>query len=228
MIVILLNTMNDISTKTLLQLFFLCLIFLSSCRSPYRSYKMAGRSSQDYTKNRSHESASRSHSSVVKVPKGQSKRVSGDVSTRKIEHSFALMSNSEITVRKSLIAYANSLQGTPYIYGGKNKSGFDCSGFVSHVYSNQGLAVEGNSNYQATLGKKIPVRSAKVGDLIFFGKGKRISHVALVAKKSKNQLVVIHCTSSRGVVQQDIQNSEYWQSKILFARDVVSQMPLAD
>ena len=228
MIVILLNNMNDISTKTLLQLFFLCMIFLSSCGSPYGSYKMRGKSSQDYTKNRSHKSPSRSYSSVAKVPRKQNKGISGNVSRTKTEHTYASMSNAEISARKSLVTYANSLQGTPYIYGGKKRSGFDCSGFVSHVYSNQGLVVEGNSNYQATLGKKIPVRNAKVGDLIFFGKGKRISHVALVAKKTRNQLMVIHCTSSRGVVQQDIQNSEYWQSKILFARDVVSQMPLAD
>lgn len=228
MIVILLNTMNDISTKTLLQLFFLCMIFLSSCGSPYKSYNSRKDLSQDYTKNRSHKLASRSHSSVAKVHREQNKRISGDVSARKIEHSYASMSNSEITARKSLVTYAKSLQGTPYVYGGKKRSGFDCSGFVSHVYSNQGLVVEGNSNYQATLGKKIPVRNAKVGDLIFFGKGKRISHVALVAKKTRNQLVVIHCTSSRGVVQQDIQNSEYWQPKILFARDVVSETSLAD
>lgn len=228
MIVILLNTMNDISIKTLLQLFFLCSIFLSSCGSPYKSYNSREDLSQDYTRNRSHKSVSRSHSSVAKVDREQNKTISGDVSGRKIEHSYASMSNSEISARESLIAYANSLQGTPYVYGGKKRSGFDCSGFVSHVYSNQGIVVEGNSNYQATLGKKIPVRNAKVGDLIFFGKGKRISHVALVAKKTRNQLVVIHCTSSRGVVQQDIQNSEYWQPKILFARDVVNETSLAD
>ena len=228
MIVILLNTMNDILTKTLLQLFFLCSIFLSSCGSPYKSYNSRKGLSQDYTKNRTHKSVSRSHSSVAKEHREQNKRISGDVSRGKIGNSYASMSNSELTARESLITYANSLQGTPYVYGGKKRSGFDCSGFVSHVYSNQGLVVEGNSNYQATLGKKIPVRNAKVGDLIFFGKGKRISHVALVAKKTRNQLVVIHCTSSRGVVQQDIQNSEYWQPKILFACDVVSETSLAD
>nr|WP_239649571.1 NlpC/P60 family protein [Methylocucumis oryzae] len=38
------------------------------------------------------------------------------------------------------VAYALTLQGTPYRYGKDNpREGFDCSGFVRHVYSTQGV-----------------------------------------------------------------------------------------
>jgi cell wall-associated NlpC family hydrolase len=39
-----------------------------------------------------------------------------------------------------VVAYTLSLQGAPYHYGSDNpQDGFDCSGFVHHVYQHQGI-----------------------------------------------------------------------------------------
>jgi len=61
----------------------------------------------------------------------------------------------------------------------------------------------------------------KEGDLVFFGSKRKVSHVAIVASVEKNKIEVIHSTSSRGVVIDNISNSDYWQKRYLFGRDVL-------
>ena len=49
--------------------------------------------------------------------------------------------------RDSIIAYAKQYLGTPYVYASSNpKKGFDCSGFVSFVFSNFGLTLPRSSS----------------------------------------------------------------------------------
>lgn len=38
-----------------------------------------------------------------------------------------------------IIRMAQSFVGTPYVWGGTNPDGFDCSGFVQYVYSKMGV-----------------------------------------------------------------------------------------
>ena len=47
-------------------------------------------------------------------------------------------------------SYALSLQGVPYKYGKESpKDGFDCSGFVKHVYQTQGIMLPRTVNDMA-------------------------------------------------------------------------------
>jgi len=106
--------------------------------------------------------------------------------------------------------------GKPYVYGGKKpSSGFDCSGFTAHVYNENGVSVSGPSYQQAKQGKKKSMRELKEGDLVFFGSGRKVTHVAIVASADRDKLEVIHSTSSRGVVIDDISNSDYWKKRYL-------------
>lgn len=46
----------------------------------------------------------------------------------------------QIQSQQPLVSYALSLQGIPYRYGKETpREGFDCSGFVKHVYGKQGI-----------------------------------------------------------------------------------------
>lgn len=232
MIVILLITMNDILNRTLLQLLLLSIVFFSSCGTTHRVANSSNDYTKNYSKEKSRKSVSRSYSSknskrsaVTHNKASVRSRNSKSKSTRR--HN-SVLSNTELAKRESMVSYANNLQGIPYLYGGKNKNGFDCSGFISHVFANQDVIIKGNSNHQATLGQQISIQNAREGDLIFFGKGKRISHVALVVYQDQQYLKVIHCTSSKGVILQDIKHSDYWKSRMLFARDVLGSVPLAD
>jgi cell wall-associated NlpC family hydrolase len=43
----------------------------------------------------------------------------------------------------------------------------------------------------------------------------------MVVSNDKNGLVMIHSSSSRGIVIENISGSDYWQGKLLFARDIL-------
>lgn len=129
---------------------------------------------------------------------------------------------SSSSKRNGIVKTAKRYIGNPYVYGGKKPSpGFDCSGFTSHVYNTNGVAVSGPSYKQAKQGRKKSMKELKEGDLVFFGSNHKVSHVAIVASVSRNKIEVIHSTSSRGVVVDNISDSKYWQKRYLFGRDVL-------
>lgn len=128
-----------------------------------------------------------------------------------------------LTKRKEIVNFAKKYVGTGYKYAGKNPKGFDCSGFVYFVMNHFGIDLPGGSRHQENLGKKIAVKEVRPGDLIFFRRTKEgtVFHVSLVISNGINGIQVIHSTSSRGVVIDNIQENNYWKVKIKTARNVV-------
>jgi len=125
------------------------------------------------------------------------------------------------SIRKEVTQQAKRCKGSRYKYGGKNKKGFDCSGFTSYVMNKVDININGSSRSQAKMGQKVSIRKAKAGDLVFFGKKGKVTHVALVINNGKSGLEVIHSTSSKGVIIQNVSQSTYWKPKMLFVRDVI-------
>ena len=125
--------------------------------------------------------------------------------------------------RTKIVSTAKKYIGKSYTYGGKKPStGFDCSGFTSNVYKNNGINLSGPSRSQAKQGKSKSMRDLQEGDLVFFGTKNKVSHAAIVANVDHNKLKVIHSTSSRGVVIDDISSSKYWKKRYLFGRDIMN------
>ena len=128
--------------------------------------------------------------------------------------------------RATLIKEAQKLKGKKYKYGGTTPKGFDCSGFTSYVYQQIDITLPRSSSAQSQNGKKITAGAAQPGDLLFFKlsqKGK-ISHVAMVVSNDKDGLEVIHSTTSRGVIQEKIDNSTYWAEKLLYGRNYIDAL----
>ena len=95
-------------------------------------------------------------------------------------------------VRVDLCQYAKQFLGNPYVWGGVSlTNGADCSGFVLSVYKKYGVTLPHYSGAQANSGTKISVSDAKPGDLIFYGKGQTINHVAIYIGNGQ----VIHASS---------------------------------
>ncbi len=126
-----------------------------------------------------------------------------------------------IKLRKSLTSYAGKFKGTKYQYGGGSPKGFDCSGLTYYVFNKFDIDLPRGSYNQAKSGKRIMLKQTKAGDLVFFGKRGKVNHVAMVLKNSSSGVEVIHSTSSRGVIVENISKSTYWKPRILFARDII-------
>jgi cell wall-associated NlpC family hydrolase len=128
-----------------------------------------------------------------------------------------------VNVRNGLVDYATSLIGTRYKYGGTSPgSGFDCSGFTSYVMKKYGYTVPRSSRDQAKNGRTIRIDDVEPGDLVFFGKGNRIDHVAIVVKSTRKCLEIVHSSSSHGVIMEDVMKSRYWTNRLLCAVDLSS------
>jgi len=143
-----------------------------------------------------------------------------DPHRRSSERHVSVRSVSE---RQSIVNYASKYVGAPYRYGGVSPSqGFDCSGFTSYVLNNFGFKLPRTSTGQSVLGRAITFENAQPGDLLFFGRGRNIQHVGLVVSNNRKSLKMIHSSSSRGVIVEDMRQSTYWKKRIMFAIDLSS------
>ena len=79
-----------------------------------------------------------------------------------------------------VLSTAAKYVGTPYVWGGKSPSGFDCSGFVQYVFKEAyGIDVGSWTVPQESAGTRISVSEAQAGDLYFWGDAGSTYHVAI-------------------------------------------------
>lgn len=83
--------------------------------------------------------------------------------------------------REKVVNYALQFLNGPYRDGGSDpRTGTDCSGFVKYVMQNgAGVTMNRSSVAQATQGVPVSASQMQPGDLIFYGNGSRINHVAM-------------------------------------------------
>ena len=98
---------------------------------------------------------------------------------------------------EDICAIAQTLLNAPYLWGGKNAMGMDCSGFTQVVYAAMGVNLLRNAREQMTQGELVPsLAEAQPGDLAFFDhadrdpKATNISHVGLLLSPTE----IIHCS----------------------------------
>ena len=97
-------------------------------------------------------------------------------------------------VRVDLTEYAKQFLGNPYVWGGTSlTNGADCSGFVLSIFAKYGISMPRVAAAQATVGTSISADQLLPGDLIFYGKGGYINHVAIYIGGGQ----VIHASTER-------------------------------
>jgi len=112
--------------------------------------------------------------------------------------------------QSSVGAYALSLQGMPYHYGKDSpEEGFDCSGFVKHVYEKQGITLPRTAKDMALSLPQIPKNDVHSGDLVFFNtNGNSFSHVGIYVNNDQ----FVHAPSQHtGRVLVSSLKNHYWQ-----------------
>ena len=114
------------------------------------------------------------------------------------------------------VQQAKSYLGTPYRWGGDDRSGMDCSGLVVRVYQDTyQWQLPHKSSLLYKEGSPVSLRSLEVGDLVFFHqyRGNQISHVGIYLGNK----TFIHATTSRGVVLSKL-DDRYYRARYMGAR----------
>ena len=117
-------------------------------------------------------------------------------------------------LRDQILITAKKQLGTPYVWAGSSPDGFDCSGFTSYVMSKNGSKLPRRAVDQYNDAPKVKAKNAQKGDLVFFDNGSGVSHVGIVVSEKGSPLMMIHSSSSKGVIVTDVTKSAYWTKRL--------------
>ena len=108
----------------------------------------------------------------------------------------------------ALYEIVNDWLGVPYLYGGNDRDGIDCSAFVGVVYRQiYGINLHRTSNDMLRDVDLIGRSELREGDIVFFTNSKgKVSHVGIYLKDD----LFAHSSTSNGVSVSNLEDS-YWQ-----------------
>lgn len=116
-----------------------------------------------------------------------------------------------------IVAEAQKQLGAPYVSGGSDPSGFDCSGLVYYVLRALGGSPSRTPADQYTQGTPVSKDNLQPGDLVFFNTtGNGAGHVGIYVGDGQ----FLHAPNARSVVSYSDMTSGYWANCYLGARRV--------
>lgn len=127
---------------------------------------------------------------------------------------FEELSRTLLAGRDSLVKVTKQQVGLRYKYGAKQPGiAFDCSALVQWVAGLFGRDLPRTAAQQAQTGLEIPKDTTQLlpGDLLIFGKGRRITHIGIYVGEGK----YVHAANRRkGVIESDLVKAKptYWKS----------------
>ncbi|SHI63823.1 C40 family peptidase [Propionispora hippei] len=116
-----------------------------------------------------------------------------------------------------IAVYAQNFYGVPYVWAGRSPSGFDCSGFISYVFAQNGVSLPRMADEQYNVGMWVNRADLQPGDLVFFSTYEAgASHVGIYIGNGQ----FVHASSGAGQVVSTSLYSQYYQARYLGARRV--------
>lgn len=129
------------------------------------------------------------------------------VSTSSASTSTNTSTNTSVTPldpsSSDFVTYCLSFIGVPYVKQGMSPNGFDCSGFVSYVYSHYyNISLPHYSNSISTMGTAVSADQIQVGDVICYDYSKdgTVDHVAVYIGGG----AIVHASSSHRQIVQGV------------------------
>lgn len=132
----------------------------------------------------------------------------------KVEVESVELTSKDQRVRSNIVNFAQKHVGVPYKPGGLDPKGFDCSGFTSYVFEEHKTILPRIARDQQKSARKIDLKSAQPGDLIFFNSGSGVNHVGIVVENQNGAIKMVHASTSQGVIITDVESSAYWNKRI--------------
>jgi cell wall-associated NlpC family hydrolase len=133
---------------------------------------------------------------------------------------FVTRINTAGTNADSLVAFAQSLRGVPYLYASTDPAqGFDCSGFITYVFNHFKIAVPRRSMDFDHMHNQILLSQAKTGDLVLFtgtdSTDRVPGHMGILIVKPGQPAIFIHSTSGKAKGVTETPFSPYYNSRYL-------------
>lgn len=118
---------------------------------------------------------------------------------------------------QSVVKTARSAIGTPYVRGGRNPGGFDCSGLVQWAYQSVGVKLPRTAREQSSIGQRIGrVEDMRAGDIVAFRHPRRGYHTGIYVGDGK----FVHSPRRRSSVKISSLDDPYFNNTFLGARRV--------
>jgi lipoprotein Spr len=128
---------------------------------------------------------------------------------KNIQNKYAALLNVDASRIDNIPLYSfiDEWYGVPYKYGGKSKSGIDCSNFTCTLYSSvYKKPISGTSASLYEQCKTVSKKDLEEGDLVFFKiDGDKISHIGIYLQNNK----FVHATTKKGVMIDDLDEAYY-------------------
>ncbi|MCS7005473.1 MAG: C40 family peptidase [Cytophagales bacterium] len=161
--------------------------------------------------------------SVKEIPIHEEKSSKKNSSPALQQHSMPSSDDVLIQEQKIVLEKARSYIGTRHKLGGMDFSGIDCSGLMVVSFREIGLELPRTSREQAEIGKEVNKQQLQLCDLVFFtypGGNNRITHVGMISKITKQDILFIHASTSAGVREESL-FSDYWNTYFVKAKRIL-------
>lgn len=149
----------------------------------------AKKRAEEAARNKPVSTTSSSHTSNTGTTSGST---TGSTQTTK-KASVSVSSSGSSATGSRIVSYAQQFVGNPYRYGGNSlTNGIDCSGFTQQIMAKFGYNISRTSSSQSGDGRAVSTSNLRAGDLVFYGDGGSIDHVALYIGGGQ----VVHASNS--------------------------------
>ncbi len=158
--------------------------------------------------------------SCIQIKRKVADKKPGNDTTTMVSDTSSSQINAGSASPAELVRYAETLIGIPYLYGSTDpQQGFDCSGFITYVFTHFNISVPRSSIEFTNAAAEIPLEKSKPGDLILFtgtdSTERSVGHMGIIISNDSIQTLFIHSTSGKANGVTITPLNDYYKSRFV-------------